>query len=52
MSSERRAEDLTPLQNAVFLLKQTQAKLAANERRPIRAYRRGGHRVSISGSCV
>ena len=32
MSGERRAEDLTPLQNAVFLLKQTQAKLAASER--------------------
>ena len=29
MSNGQRAEQLTPLQNAVYLLKQTQAKLAA-----------------------
>ncbi len=34
MSTERRAEELTPLQNAIHLLKQTQAKLAAVERAP------------------
>src|SRR4026209_455400 len=32
MSSERSAEQLTPLQNAIYLLKQTQAKLLACER--------------------
>ncbi len=31
MSGEQRAESLTPLQNAIFLLKQTQAKLEASE---------------------
>ena len=31
MSGEKRAEQLTPLQNAIFLLKQTQAKLDASE---------------------
>jgi acyl transferase domain-containing protein/NAD(P)-dependent dehydrogenase (short-subunit alcohol dehydrogenase family) len=34
MSADRLAEELTPLQNAVHLLKQTQAKLAAAERAP------------------
>ena len=32
MSSELRAEQFTPLQNAVYLLQRTQAKLAAYER--------------------
>jgi acyl transferase domain-containing protein/NADPH:quinone reductase-like Zn-dependent oxidoreductase/NAD(P)-dependent dehydrogenase (short-subunit alcohol dehydrogenase family)/acyl carrier protein len=31
MSNGQRAEQLTPLQNAIYLLKQTQAKLAASE---------------------
>ncbi len=34
MSADRLAEELTPLQNAIHLLKQTQAKLAAAERAP------------------
>ena len=32
MSVERQAEQLTPLQNAIYMLKQTQARLAAYER--------------------
>jgi acyl transferase domain-containing protein/NADPH:quinone reductase-like Zn-dependent oxidoreductase/acyl carrier protein len=34
MPADQRAEQLTPLQNAIHLLKQTQAKLAASERAP------------------